>query len=972
MRTTQWGAFLGLFLLIVTVPAAPAAEGPITWWSLDGNTADAVGGIRLTAAQRAEFAEGAMVFDGEKQFLSAGDDGRLDMGMSDFTLEAVFKLDRYPKNHGFIIAKGNKGMGGFYYLACDGAHLRARLFDDGKPPNNGDVTITLTPIDVGKWYHTLASYDRDGKLHVYLNGKLAGSADISKVGDIDNIDSFKIGMLWTQHFPGKIADVRVYRRALSALQAGKRFQETARRRGHAFADLGKLPDTRYEKWELLSAAEAAAATGVTKENLLADSSFEGLVGVESLINSPRWWSGGGRALRKGGWHGPSCIENGAKSGPIPYKTGVPHTLSFYAKGAPGGAVKVIVRHSHKLTPLQRARKKVVPKLEFKAKLAGEWKRYSFSFRPGAFMLVRNQNLVVQVGGGKVFLYAFQLEQGGLTEYSPKPIELFVNFQDRNGRHWVNYFFDDDKVPLRVVATRQGAAEVAATLTVRDFWMQPAYTQQLKFKIAEGAVGADLAVHVPPLPKGSYRVYLEGDGAKARSMIFGVIGRDLREPAEIMGASHMAGLDWNARLTDDFGITWTRHHAGYTGIHGSRTAKTQWLGKDYWADEDKQLAQKTKNPKLRFWGGFYYPPAPWGRREGEEFSKLYMRKYLESGKLLPESFYEKNEEYFRAAIPRFKKTIKYWECWNEPPNWKFSPKAYFEMLKWFYKVVKEEDPEAVVIGVSGFFSPEVWKNFMVPLMDMGGLKYCDVLSYHGYFRDWPEDKLWEYKKLSEYLDTIREQAAKIGKPDMPIWDNEFTILGESWYDNERPTAVVVPQHTYNAYRLRFDGRQAVSNIVHYIAIAYAHGVRHFSPHLLTFRDPSQNQHRLEYMQPVMDYDGSIKPKGIAFAVVCHKMNDAKFAAEKIDGNLHVYTFSKPKGSLAVVFMRHGKPAKLVLAGGGSALKYRDAFDGPFKDVAVKGGRTIITLKDCDPIYIESSLSGDALAELLKGLRVISGK
>jgi len=954
MKAKLFAVSIGLVFLF-SAAVVFAAEDLVASWPMGRSLKAEVGGIKLSPAKKPRFDEQAMVFDAKSQFLSVADPKIMNMGTSDFTLEASFKLDNYPKNHGFIIAKGNKGKGGFYYLACDGAYLRARIFDDDKPSHNGSVTIKLLSIDVGKWYHVIASYDRDGRLCVYLNGQLAGTVDISKVGDIDNTDSFKIGMLWSQYFPGKIANVRIYRSALSADQATYRFEQTAKQSGRKFASMGDVPDTTYDKWEPLSAAKAAVAAGVTKGNLLADSSFEGLVGVESLINGPRWWSRGGKIIRKGGWHGSACMGENAETDPIPYKTGVPHTLSFYAKGTPGATMTATVRHSHQLSALQRTKKVVVPKVEFSATLTGEWKRYSFSFRPGVFMLVPNQNLVVRVRGKNVLLDAIQLEQGGLTKYTPKPLEFFVNFQDRNGRHWVNYFFNDKSIPVHVVGTRQGPADFAATLTVRDFWMRSAYTQQLKFKIAEGSVSADMVVRIPPLPKGSYRIYLEGNGAKARSMIFGVIGRDLREPAEILGASHMAGLDWNARFTDDFGITWTRHHAGYTGIHGSRTAQTQWLGEDYWADEDKQLAQKTKNPKLRFWGGFYYPPAPWGRREGEDFSKLYMRDYLGSGKLLPKSFYEKNEEYFRAAVPRFKKTIKYWECWNEPPNWKFSPKAYFEMLKWFYKVVKEEDPEAVVIGVSAFLEPKVWKNFMVPLMEMGALKYCDAISYHGYFRDWPEDKLWGYKKLSEYLDYIREQAAKVGKQDMPIWDNEFTLLGESWYDNERPVAVVVPEHTYHSYRLRFDGRQGVSNIVHYITIAYAHGVRHFSPHLLTFRDPSQNQHRLEYMQPAMDYDGSIKPKGIAFAVVCHKMNDAKFAAEKIDGNLNVYTFSKPKGSLAVVFMRHGKPAKLALAGGGSALKYRDVFDGPFKDVAVKGGRTVISLKDCDPIYIESSLS-----------------
>jgi len=965
MRPTQCVVFFRLVLLAVVVPYAAAAEGPIASWPLDKDTRDTVGGIKLTAAQRPRFAERAMVFDGKGQFLSAEDPKAMDMGMSDFALEVVFKLDRYPKNHAFFVAKGNKGVGGYYYLACDNDNIRARIYDDDDPAHQGNVTISFAPVELGEWYHVIASFDRDAKLVVYVNGTSAGWADISEVGNIDNTDQFKIGMLWSQTFPGKIADVRIYRQAFSRADAQELFEAAQERRAHDFADM-EIPDTTYVSWEKLRPEEADKATGVTKGNLLADSSFEGLVGVESLLNGPRWWAASGPVLREGGRHGPSCVKGHARTDPIPYAPSVPHTLSFYAKGPEGGPLNVVVRHSHKLTPPQKARKIKIPQLQFEAKLTGQWKRHSFAFMPGASVLFRNQNLVLRVQGKDALFDAFQLEQGGLTEYAPQPLEFFVNFKDSDGRYWVNYCFDDKPIPVTVVATRRGPAEISATLTVRDFWMRPAHTQKLKFSIADGAVAADMPVEIPHLPKGSYRVYLEGGGAKARSMILSVIGRDLREPAEIMGASHMAGLDWNARFTDAFGITWSRHHAGYTGPHGSRTAQIPWLGKDYWASEDKQLAQKSKNPKLRFWGSFYYPPAPWGRREGEEFKGLYMREYLKAGKLLPQDFYAKNEEYFRAAVPRFKEKIKYWECWNEPSNWNFTPKAYFEMLKWFHKVIKECDPEAVVVGFADFFHPTRWDKFTAPLLEMGALEYCDAFSFHGYFYDWAEDKLWETRELREYLDIIRGYAAKAGKPEMPIWDNEFTLWGESCYDNERPVAVAVSRR---GVRRRHDGRAGVSRIVHYVTIGYAHGMRHFGPHMLTFRDPEQDQHRIEYTQPAMDYDGSVKPKGLAFAVVCHKMNGAKLVAERIDGDLFVYAFSKPAGSLAVVFTRHGKPAKLEMPEA-KGLDLRNAFDGPFKGVASAGGKTTLSLKDNDPVYVQSSCSAEELARVLKGLRPAS--
>ena len=947
---------------MVSAPFVFAVEEPIAWWPLDGDLGDTVGGIKLTPTDKPEFSERAMMFGGKTQFLSAGDVEALNMGRSDFTLEATFKLSRYPKNHAFIIGKGDKGIGGFYYLAVvEIGYLRVRIHDGGDTGNQAWIVPGRARIELNKWYHVIAAYDRDRKLSVYVNGLLTGYVDISKVGDIDNAGAFYIGMLWSQHFPGKIADVRIYRRALSRSEAKEQFKAAVTRKGYVFAGIDIADDSRFSDWKKVSEAEARKVVGITKGNLLGNSSFEGLAGVGSLINGPKWWAKGGSITRHGGWHGSSCVRGYVMSDPIPYRPGIPHTLSFYAKASRDGLGKVKVRHTHRLPRKFSRAGTTVPELTFDCKLTGEWQRFSFSFSPGAYFMAPIQHFILEVSGsGKPLFDAFQLEHGGLTEYAPKPLELFVNMPRRKDRCDITYFFAGEKVPVRAVATKQGPAEVAAGLTVRDFWLKPVHTREINFKIAEGTVAGDVAVTIPALPKGCYRVYLESGDVKARSIIFGVIGRDLREPAEIMGASHGAGMDYNARFTDDFGITWTRDHAAYWGPSSSRP-EIDIGHPDFFKREDGELAQKRNNPKLRYWASLNYCPRKWDK---------YNTRQGRAGGPVEEAFLRDMGEHMRAMVAKYGRTVKYWECWNEPLHW--PPSEYLKNLKIFYKAVKETDPNASVIGFSGFLFPESWDEWMVPLIRMGALKYCDILSYHGYFFvkpdkwkcDGVEGNLFGVRPLSAYLDFIRAEAAKVGKDDMPIWDDEFTLWGESWYVDERPRAVLMPK----ASRQRaFDCRRGVSQIVKYVTIGYAHGVRHFGPHCFTLRDSEQNQHRVEFIQPAMDYDGSIKPKTIAFSVVCHKMNGAKLVDERVKGNLYTYVFSKPKGSLAVVFTRHGKPATLELLAA-EGLTFRDVFDAPFAGVTIKGKGAVIALVG-EPVYIESTRSGDALARALKGLRML---
>jgi len=222
-----------VLIAVILIPIPPASaqdiddKGLAAWWPLDADLSDRVSGIALTGAEKPNFIDGAMVFNGN-QALEASVPKRLDMGRTDFTLEVTLMLAKVPANYGFILSRGTKQLGGYYYLAVqENGCLRARIHGGEK---DSWVITDKTPFMLDRWYHVVASFDRDEKLRVYINGQPAGKADISTVGDISNAGKIYVGGLSRQFFSGRMTGVRVYGRALSRNEAKARFAIVSEKR----------------------------------------------------------------------------------------------------------------------------------------------------------------------------------------------------------------------------------------------------------------------------------------------------------------------------------------------------------------------------------------------------------------------------------------------------------------------------------------------------------------------------------------------------------------------------------------------------------------------------------------------------------------------------------------------------------------------------------------------------------------------
>jgi polysaccharide biosynthesis protein PslG len=121
-------------------------------------------------------------------------------------------------------------------------------------------------------------------------------------------------------------------------------------------------------------------------------------------------------------------------------------------------------------------------------------------------------------------------------------------------------------------------------------------------------------------------------------------------------------------------------------------------------------------------------------------------------------------FVKAVVNRYKGIIKYWEIWNEPNHrnyWGAEPngKDYGILLKETATLIKEIDPEAIIIGGS---MAGIDAMFARDFLQEGTAELIDIITYHHY-ASLPEERISHSYDL---WDVINEY-----NPDIEIWQGE---------------------------------------------------------------------------------------------------------------------------------------------------------------------------------------------------------
>lgn len=152
-----------------------------------------------------------------------------------------------------------------------------------------------------------------------------------------------------------------------------------------------------------------------------------------------------------------------------------------------------------------------------------------------------------------------------------------------------------------------------------------------------------------------------------------------------------------------------------------------------------------------------------------------------------------EAWITDLLTRTRGRVKYWEVWNEPPNFSESkdPKDYAKIVVSAYATAKKVDPGLQI----GLAAQSVNLNFLAQALDAGAAGHFDYVTVHPYEVMDMMEKGWEAQYMS-IVPTIRKLLADKSptKKDVPIIITECGTTVEKQYTQERQADQLVKVFT----------------------------------------------------------------------------------------------------------------------------------------------------------------------------------
>ena len=206
------------------------ASGLIGYWKMDDNVSgnsqtltDASGnGLNLTTFWGAnssgmdctiggKFGYGCSL-DGTDDYIRILDNDLLDLGTGDYTFSAWVNPASNPAV-AYIVRKSDSGNTNGYQIYGASGIIRVAL-------NSGTILAqSTTTLSTGIWQQVTVTFDRDDKVHLYINGTEEASGDISSLNGTDLNAAAALFLSYSSSFwNGKIDQTRIYNRALSPVE----------------------------------------------------------------------------------------------------------------------------------------------------------------------------------------------------------------------------------------------------------------------------------------------------------------------------------------------------------------------------------------------------------------------------------------------------------------------------------------------------------------------------------------------------------------------------------------------------------------------------------------------------------------------------------------------------------------------------------------------------------------------------------
>lgn len=136
----------------------------------------------------------------------------------------------------------------------------------------------------------------------------------------------------------------------------------------------------------------------------------------------------------------------------------------------------------------------------------------------------------------------------------------------------------------------------------------------------------------------------------------------------------------------------------------------------------------------------------------------------------------------------------WDIWNEPDLhqfWKCDPERYPETFSRAFRIIKEMDPDAVVVGPSYCCLGDV-KTFLLHCKKENTLP--DIITWHDFNS--------RFRRLEEMVLDIQTWLTEQSIPQRPIQINEWINGNNGHHDQFRPGVAI--QYLAQAERVQIDG------------------------------------------------------------------------------------------------------------------------------------------------------------------------
>lgn len=586
-------------------------------------------------------------------------------------------------------------------------------------------------------------------------------------------------------------------------------------------------------------------TDYKKGNKIENSSFE-------LPSNSGWGWLGARKLERverDGAHGRYSLRVGYR---LHYKRVAlrpfhKHTFSAYFKA--DGGKRVIVEF---LNAFSEHYKTKIGRagIRYVLQVGNEWKRYSFSFVPPPNP--RGSAYALRLSG-RVLVDAVQLEEGELSDYAlARRVEYGFTTPAL-----ANLFTVGEPVKLTLHACNSSNEPVRENLTmdILDYWNRALFEQKLELKLSPGQL--ERVVRIPERLRGCLRARLRSkDGSVLAEQLFSIIAPPSDpglKPSSRFGAL-VHFTDKNLTIARRVGVKWSRDHRSFCWFR-VEPEPDKWTFK---------AADEKINRALRYGVsvfGVLHGTPEWASIDGT-------RGYAS----IPRDW-KKWEEYVRRVVEHFKGRVRVWEVWNEPQ----SAELYYDLVRHSYPPAKEANPECLLIGLS---STNYSGGFLNKFVRLGGLKYLDEVSSH----------IYQYSShLRRKLISYRKRLG--GKP---LWNTEAGGWGGG---------------TFYSNRLDYEPeRHGVREVArYYTVLASLPGVRMNCYYWNIF--PGESNPAFEYRWTFFEYDSSLKPEGVAYAVTANQLEEAEFSDVLSEDDLRAYLFEREGKPLLVLWWEGEGQAKL---------------------------------------------------------------